>query len=209
MLAATLLLMQVSTTRRAKVDLSSPDAALDSLIDAVEQGDLDAYERVVLRQTDEERRAALAEIEVNLAVLRLIDATRRKLGGDAAARVQEMTGRVGLGPSKDAADNLRDARRESKWRTDGNDAVLGEVIPEIRFRRVESGWRLIRPLDETGQDLNRHLALVKQYVQMMDDVTRRVVAGDLTTADQIGRALNFVWPVATTEPATRPTTDRP
>jgi hypothetical protein len=193
-------------TRPAKVDLSSPDAAIQSYIDTIEQGDIAAYQRIAAPQTDDQRQALAHATAAHQAARRLVEVTRRQLGDEPAARVEELTGRMGLGPNKETADSLREAMEGSQWKFGGDDAVLGEVWPEVRFRRIDGQWRLLVPLEENGAELAERFKHMQQFTQMIEQIGQRVGAGELTTTEQIGQALAGLLPVATVKAATGPAT---
>src|SRR5436309_12686251 len=75
------------TTRPAKVNLSTPETAFWSYVDAVEQGDLGAEEQIVARLTEDDRRAHRESVAMQLAAQRLVVVTRDRLGEDVARKV--------------------------------------------------------------------------------------------------------------------------
>jgi len=194
------------TTRPAKVDLSSPESAFWSYVDAVEQGDLAAHEKIVAPQNDDERRALSKTLSIELAAQRLQKMTQTQLGNAVAAQVEEMMGNVGLGPSKESGKSLREAKEANAWKINRDDAVLGEVWPEIRFRRINGRWRLMMPLDDKGDALEQQLERMAEFNAMLETITQRIETGELATKEQIGRAIAGLMPVVTVEGTTQPAT---
>src|SRR5262249_52941022 len=134
---------------------------------------------------------------------RLVDGTHKQLGPEAAAAVQEALGYFGLGPNKEGADSIRDAVRESNWKADGEDMVL-EMSPELRFRKLDGRWRLLVPLEEKGEDLEKRFQNGREAIGWIDQITSRVESRELASAEEIRKAVGKLLPVAMAEPATQP-----
>jgi hypothetical protein len=194
------------TTRPAEVDPSSPELALLCYVDAIERGDMEAYVKIIYPRNADERQTIQQVVTMDETAQRLVSATRNRLGDAAASKVRETLGFFGLGPSKEAAESLRDAMQGAEWKVHGDDAVLGEISPEIHFRRIDGQWRLLVPLDVDAPPLDERLKNTREFIEAIERITRRVNAGELTTGEQIRDALGRLMPIAMHEPETQPAT---
>lgn len=92
----------------------------------------------------------------------------------------------------------------AEWKIDGDKAVLGEISPEIRFRRIDGQWRLLVPLDADVPPLDERLKNTREFIEAIEKLARRVDAKELTTADQVASALARLMPTAMLEPESEP-----
>src|ERR1700751_190471 len=134
------------STRPAKSDLSSPEATIRSLADVLDQDDADGYRKIVAPQTDEQRREVDNEVRMMLLGQQLILAARKHIGEAEAAKLasEEGLGMFGMPTTGHDGDELRRMLDDQsiQWKYDGEEAVLGEVSPQIRVRKIDGRWRM-------------------------------------------------------------------
>jgi hypothetical protein len=191
------------TTRPAKVDLSSPDATVRSLADVLDQNDADAFLKIV---SQEQRLQMDDQVRMMLIGQRLISAVRQHIGETEAADLAQNLDIFGMPVSGHGGDGIRDLLKdpEIKWKRTGDDAVLGEVTPEIRVRRIDSKWYWVLPPDK-AQDRADYAKLRVEVFKAFEETIRDINSGRIKTTAQIAkRIMPVVSSEATSEPTTKP-----
>ena len=191
-------------TRPANVDLSSPDATIRSLADAVDQDDAAAYGRIVAPQSDDQHRQVDGDIRMMLLGQRLVAAIRSNMGQAAAAEIAQGggLGMFGMCESGHDGDDLRRLLEDQsiRWKYTGNEAFLGEVSPEIRVRQIEGKWHLILPTEDANDSAD-HDKMREQLAGLVEEIIRKINSGELKTTEEVGRQF-FSSPTVSTAPST-------
>ncbi len=71
-----------------------------------------------------------------------------------------------------------------KWKVTGDEAVLGEVDPEVRLRRVDGKWLYVAPRDKDAPaDYEKRR---EELFAFLDGILKAVNSGEITTGEQLG-----------------------
>jgi hypothetical protein len=189
-----------STRASVVVDLSTPRAAVRSLVQAVEAQDGRAVLKVFFSADDAERELARTFADLIVSTKNLGDAVRARYGSGVDSLASGL-----VGPAELAKLDQAEVKQS------GDTATLipmGQSRP-MRFRRTEDGWKLmVRDFANAEDDLPQQVLLLKSVARAFDEMTAEIAAGkherslDAESAIQTKLAAVMIRAATTSSPAT-------
>lgn len=185
-------------------NLSSPQAALKSLNQAVESQDGAAVLKVFYTSTAEERDLAQAFSDLILAAKKLSEAEKTNYG---VAGVPPATGVMSV-------DELSHLDR-ADLKITGDTATLLPIgrSRAIQFHRSQERWQLvIRDFANAEDNLPRQVSILKKVTQVFETVSGDIASGKFTSSQEAEAAIQTKLAAvmikaatqATSQPATKP-----
>lgn len=162
-----------------RVDLSTPEATIRTLADAIEAGDIAAARAAA---TDESRELAEATAALGASVRAFDQAARDHFGGGAPTTAP-------AGPRMLPFQWLRDAEVDTSGPNPVARAKASRLAGSVPLRRVGDAWRADLAANlPRGQDPARAAAMLRQMAPAAGQLAAEVRAGRYPTADQANQA---------------------